>query len=974
MRLTTSGVARWFYRGAPIAADVEPDTIVVLTRDGTVAFERADVRRLVAHPGWPWDSLRIEPTSGRAVTVRGLARGTAARATGTWQAYAVAPLAAATLDAFRALLARDAYVTRGALDAWRDRASLVAAAIPANLERLALSVDVRRGLDRCRICLADADRLTAGRNDEYVREKMHEHAAWFATAGGRYALTDEQQDAILRDEDNCLVVAGAGTGKTSTVAGKVGYLLRTGAARPEQILLLSFTRKAATEMAERIVTTVGADAALGLRATTFHALGVDILAHADGARPSLSSYAEDPLALGTAITGYLEALLTEPATRSETMDFLAYSQTPYRSTFDFATAHEYYQYLRDHELRTLQGELVRSHEELTIANWLYLHGIAYEYERAYEHDTATIQHRQYHPDFHLTDYGIYLEHFGVNRAGETASWVKRSAYLAEMAWKREVHQRFGTALVETYSWERMEGVLLQQLEVKLRAAGVVPHARSPEELLAAAKEQKMVSPIARLFASFLNLFKGNCWTLAEVEEAARSPSSGSRLAGDSGRAIAFLRVFRHILARYEAELAAARQVDFNDMIAQAVERVTSGRFTSPWTHVIVDEFQDLSRGRGRLLHALLAQVPDRRLFCVGDDWQSIYRFTGSDIEQMTTFGERFGFTRRCDLTRTHRFNAELLAASSTFVQRNPGQLQKSLRSERSLGGPALEILVRSPEESSTQTLDRALARITEHAEGLHTGAARPTVLLIGRYNANRPDDWGALARRHPALSLEFLTVHRSKGLEADYTVVLDVVSGRMGFPSETVDDPVLDIVLASSGTYPNAEERRVFYVALTRARHRCLILTDATKRSKFVEELERDAYRPWVATSSTGATAAPACLRCGGGRLIERVGKHGRFWGCANYPYCDAKARVCPACRMGALLKAESSYRCSMAACGHVAPLCPSCGIGMLVSRRTEFGSFLGCSEWRPAGAGPSCDYTVSQRGGRSGRERQRAT
>jgi DNA helicase IV len=967
MRVTASNLARLIFRRSPLSVEVGPTDLTLARVGGDLKLSRDQVRSVSGKSGWLWDTLRVEPSSGGAIMMRGLPKGTAMTASLLWQAWGLAPLAGQVTRAFRALLDRDAYFNRTALAEWRGLAAGLGRSMPAAFDGLPLPAEVGRDLADCRSYLADAEQLVFTRNDTFVRRKMQEHAAWFAAAGAQYGLTTEQQEAILRDEDNTLVVAGAGTGKTSAVAGKVGYLLRTDAARPEQILLLSFTRKAATEMAERLATVLGPDVASAVQTSTFHGLGVEIVAQAAGFRPSVSRLAEDPVALRRAITGYLQALFEDPASRQEMLEFFAYFRFPYRSPFEFETAHEHHQYVLGHELRTMKGELVKSHEELLIANWLFLNGVAYEYERAYRHDTATVRYRQYKPDFFLPDFDLYLEHFGVNRAGQTAPWIDRQKYQEDMAWKRDVHQRFGTRLLETYSWEHAEGVLFSALETKLRAAGVTPGALPSGEEFAGTDAASVLEPLVTLLATFLNLFKGNLWTLEELERAARRPATGSRHPADAERAVAFLRVFGQVHARYEAALDAAGEIDFNDMIALATERVTSGRFVSPWTHVIVDEFQDLSRGRARLLDALLAQVPGRRLFCVGDDWQSIFRFTGSDIEQMTAFGERFGFYHRCDLTRTHRFNTELLAASSTFVQRNPTQFRKALVAARSLGAPAIEVLAAQPDDLEG-CLDRALTRIAAHAAREWKApadavpGAKPTVLLLGRYNFTKPVDWQQLTRRHPRLSLAFLTVHRSKGLEADYAVVLDVVAGRMGFPSEVVDDPVLDLVLAGTGGFRNAEERRLFYVALTRARSRCFVLTDAARRSRFVEEIEGEAYRAWVvpADGGAGTDVAPACPSCGGGRLMRRAGEYRAFWRCGNFPLCEGRARMCPACGEGALVRHGAGFRCHSPRCSHVTSLCPSCGQGALLSRQGRYGAFLGCSEWRPEGAGPSCNYRQS--------------
>jgi DNA helicase-4 len=219
----------------------------------------------------------------------------------------------------------------------------------------------------------------------------------------------------------------------------------------------------------------------------------------------------------------------------------------------------------------------------------------------------------------------------------------------------------------------------------------------------------------------------------------------------------------------------------------------------------VDEFQDISLGRAGLIRALRGQVQGAKLFCVGDDWQSIYRFTGSDISLTTDFEGYFGPARRTALDRTFRFHDRIAAFSSHFVQRNPRQLRKRL--------------------STAATSDKLGVVVYRHGEGddpLPTilaeiaalGAA--SVFLLGRYGFTAPDDLRALQARFPRLNIRFLTAHGSKGLEADYVVLLGLTSGRHGFPSEVADDPVLGLVLADGEPFAFAEERRLFYVALTR--------------------------------------------------------------------------------------------------------------------------------------------------------------
>jgi DNA helicase-4 len=671
-------------------------------------------------------------------------------------------------------------------------------------------------------------------------------------------LTRRQRLAIVTDEDNTLVVAGAGTGKTSVVTGKVAYAVERLGVRPDEILLLAYNKDAAAEMQERISRRLG----LQLRVSTFHALGLAIVGRAEGRSPAVSALAE-PERLASFLDKTLRSLLrSEPGLLGHLVEYVR----PWRGHEEFASKHDYIVHLKGAGVRSLRGEHVRSHEECTIADWLYLHGIEYAYERPYEPHVADQDGRPYRPAFTLP--GAYLEHFGVDRDGQPAPWLDRERYQQEMAWRRATHRRFGTRLVETYGYDRREGALTERLAERLARAGLRARPLGPAALQQALEASKALGSLARLLAVFLQHFKEGQHTLGSLRGLERDPH----------RSRSFLAVFEQVHRAYEEALRAEGALDFQDMIGRATAHVAAGRYRSPYRYVIVDEFQDTSRGRARLLRALLDQVPDRRLTCVGDDWQSIYRFAGSDLSHMTRFEEHFGPAAQISLDRSFRFGRRLLAASARFVQENPAQLRKKLQAARDEGAPAVVVLA--------DDVRAALARIEAEREG----PGQISVLLLGRYTFSLPGPLGELARGFPALSLQFLTVHRSKGLQADYVVLLDVTSGRYGFPSEIADDPLLSMVLAEPDPFAHAEERRLFYVALTRARRRVFVLTRETQPSAFVEELLGPAYAGLVEGPARWAERPP-CPECGG-TLTERVSRSGqRFWGCLDYPYCEGPPR-----------------------------------------------------------------------------------
>jgi DNA helicase-4 len=370
--------------------------------------------------------------------------------------------------------------------------------------------------------------------------------------------------------------------------------------------------------------------------------------------------------------------------------------------------------------------------------------------------------------------------------------------------------------------------------------------------------------------------------------------------------------------------------------------LSTGPYRSPFSYILVDEFQDISAGRARLLKALLDQSATARLFAVGDDWQAIYRFAGSDIAIMREFEDRFGCSERTDLETTFRCVDRLADTATKFVVQNPTQMRKKVTSITRSDGPCVHVGL--PGEQGSDLLREALAMITTEAEATGDGA---TVLLLGRYRHTKPKNFAELARQHANLQIDFKTVHRSKGLEADYVIVAGMCSGKYGFPTEIGDDPILDIVLAAPEGHPNAEERRLFYVALTRARRKVFLLAEGGEVSPFVREL-------LGMTNDVTVFGRPSerdipCPICVTGRLERRIGRRGTFYGCSNGPHCDYKQSACPLCGIGTPSKTDGAYECS--SCDQPIEGCPRCN-GWLQPKDGKNGRFLGCTNW------PGCGYT----------------
>lgn len=306
---------------------------------------------------------------------------------------------------------------------------------------------------------------------------------------------------------------------------------------------------------------------------------------------------------------------------------------------------------------------------------------------------------------------------------------------------------------------------------------------------------------------------------------------------------------------------------------------------------MADEFQDASRARARLCRALVQQ-PGRFFFAVGDDWQSINRFAGADVSVMTHFVQRFGPGQVLKLEETFRCPQAIRDISSRFVTKNPVQIPKRVVSKTPAIGPALQAFAVKKRNDVQGAVSLYLSRLVQ---GLKDGSVPPAedrkikVYVLGRYNrdaASIPDDWQEQFGTY--IELSFLSIHRSKGATADYAILPAMVSTyrSYNFPSTMADDPILSLAMAGGDVYPMSEERRLFYVALARARRSIVMFTVTGQVSAFLKELVFDGV---VQIQNRNLDRQPKnrCPKCAIGDVVKKSGPWGNFLACDNYPACD---------------------------------------------------------------------------------------
>ncbi|WDD97049.1 UvrD-helicase domain-containing protein [Thalassomonas actiniarum] len=766
----------------------------------------------------------------------------------------------------------------------------------------------------------------------YIGQQQSRYADFFCRVESN-PLTTQQQIACISDEHNNLVLAGAGTGKTSVMVGRTGYLLQSKQTGPGEILLLAFGNKAAKEMDERIKQRLDRE---DIRASTFHALGQAIISKVEGRPPQLTPLAQDETAKQFWLEQQLQQLLTGQGADHDypalILSYLERYRYPRHSAFDFTTLAQHIDYLKDNKILSLAGDKVHSYGELLIADYLYKTGIHYRYRQHYCVDQTgtaaapsavkTPDSRPYKPAFYLPAYDIVIEFRHLKADGETPPFINRSDYHQQIAWQRRLHKSTDTRLIELDENLLTGAKLTRTLAQQLKKYAVPLTPADDQSLLAKFADNGDLAKLGQLLARTLTLYKAGGFDKTRLDKHlktfyAAKPEAIER--GGPEQINLTLQLLAPLYQAYQAMLAKEGQIDFDDMIAKATAYVSSGQFTCPWRYIMVDEFQDISVPRARLIKALRDAVSGASLFCVGDDWQAIYRFAGSDVSLTRHFAAYFGQTCVTTLDKTFRFNNSICDIASRFVSRNPAQLTKKLTTLDRVKAPAITLMplaLTGPFDiTSCQKLSNNLfSPLADILKGIGLAQAksdkkRPSsVLLLARYHHLLPDKHtlASLAQQFPALAIKGLSIHASKGMEADIVFVLGLHQGNHGFPAEKSEPLLIDALLPLEGndsqSPAHAEERRLFYVALTRAKDHVYLLADQQKPSEFIRELLTDQYpinkeaadsyglsAAW--TEKTGqngsASSQTNCRVCKTGVLTARSGRYGNFYGCSNYPYCE---------------------------------------------------------------------------------------
>lgn len=343
------------------------------------------------------------------------------------------------------------------------------------------------------------------------------------------------------------------------------------------------------------------------------------------------------------------------------------------------------------------------------------------------------------------------------------------------------------------------------------------------------------------------------------------------------KGLEFIKIVKPIYCLYQEKLKESESIDFNDMLNLATNIIVDGNLTLSYKHITIDEYQDISVSRYNLIKAIKIRT-NVKLMCVWDDWQSIYRFAGSDIDLFTNFKKYFGYFELSRIEKTYRNSQELIDLAGKFVMANPIQFKKNLKSDKHNSTP---IKIKGYSVNIIAAIRSSIDNIVSNY------GQNSNIIIVGRNNfdidfieKSSNYEFKILRSRnqvlvkyskYPQLHMNYLTAHHSKGLEADNVIMINLENKQLGFPNKISDDPVLSLVLTNKDEFDYSEERRLFYVGLTRTKNTTYLIVPDKNPSVFIEELKvkTNVINEFNQNEKT-IQKNPNCPRCKKGVLVLR--------------------------------------------------------------------------------------------------------
>lgn len=694
-------------------------------------------------------------------------------------------------------------------------------------------------------------------NKKFIAQRKKDYT--YLWNKGLLSLDDEQQTAIITDDKHNLVVAAAGSGKTEVLITRIAYLItrKPDRVQPKRILAIAYQRKAKEEIEQRLRDRFNIK---NVDVRTFHKLGKDILEET-GREFRRTDIVDQNKKHEIIEKIFNNKIRNEPDFYKLFLQFVKTLHDK-EAKEDYETKDEALTYALERAYYSINNTRVNSRAEKEILDFFLTHNLnGKPVGVKYEPDMDGFR-----PDFYLPKYDLFIEHLALNEKGEVPDWFSHSTeqYRKSMEMKKKWFAEHDKLLVETFTYEYEEDdpdkfteLLEKRVTDKLKAkhdGNFEFTLKSYEEIVDVAW-QSYRTPIDDI-VNFITSAKTYGLTPSKIADRLQKMKW-------TRKQLAFGNMGLPVYSVYEELLKEHEKIDFEDMINNAIEVLDGDRGLGAdvYDHILIDEYQDISAQRYKLIKKLLERNPKCKLFCVGDDWQSIMGFSGSNLNFFVNFDKFFENPTITKISTNYRSVKSIVDAGADLIKNNSScQIQKHTLSKRGEARPIR--VLKSPHKLeykgnyNYQTAEDCFNRITNY---IKRGYSPRDILVLTRYMRTR------VAHGYRLLSIirtfmekarennikiaygnaeaqsrvRLLTVHKSKGLEAKVVFILNVIKDTYGFPCE-IEDP--SIYEPARENYPpqdqKEEERRLFYVAMTRAKEDLYIYTWQPAKSDFLEEIE----------------------------------------------------------------------------------------------------------------------------------------
>lgn len=662
------------------------------------------------------------------------------------------------------------------------------------------------------------------------------------------ALNDRQHEAVVSEDKRLLVLAGAGSGKTKTLLQKLIYLIEEKGVSPSSILAITFTKNATNEMIDRLI--ISADKTGdyerllfdkriskaekdrqrylqqkkykwidGLTVKTFHSFCYSILRNY-GVNEFDNKFRiigdekkdeEDELSKHVAPENVFEVIHKLLIEQCEDNDYLLQLK---RYVLDYIIDKIHLKKADPKFLpkdgkyfTTLDGTKVRSKSEQFIADWFYRHSIKYEYE-----PLLNVKDFSFHPDFYIPDANLYIEHIS-DKSFSTKD-------------KEEQFKKGNLLLVKTFDSMTKDSALFNHSLDKI-VKNRLPSNYHKTVTLNFKEEfhgyQEDVKDFVQQIIRITDMIKVENIDIDLVLENARKDQHE--------RVRHFFELAIPIVKKYIHYCTDKSYLDFNDLISTSTSLFQNHediatKYKNKYEYILVDEFQDVNNLQVELIKLLLTDKT--QLFCVGDDWQSIYGFRGSNVSYIVEFENHFTNARTIKLNLNYRSTQNIVGASNEVIKNNKFKVEKDVQASKKSEHKIVVYSGNSEEENIQFCLEKV-------RELLEDGISNDEILFL--YRRSKMYSPYFYRFKNEGIRVQGKTIHASKGLEAKVVFIIGLTEGSGGFPDIWLEDRIFQVIKKANHDLLMEEERRLFYVAITRAKDKLFLITEKGNESTFLKEI-----------------------------------------------------------------------------------------------------------------------------------------